>query len=177
MTTTKQPHRQKPKAQMSADLASRSARDGLAERLTSILGYRAIWITKNRFEIQVPWPSAKLHSHNKGNWRAKSAEVRRVRQMSKTAAGMAIDIVVNQQAGAILWTPIFPAILTIDFYAPDNRRRDVLNLCHSLKPVIDGVVDAGLIHDDSWQTLSIGAPSYQVASGPPGYVVLRFTRR
>jgi crossover junction endodeoxyribonuclease RusA len=174
MTTTKQPRRQKPKAQRSADLASRSARNGLAERLTSILGYRAIWITKNRFEITVPWPSARLHSHNKGNWRAKSREVRRVRMMSKTATEDAMGLIRKVQ---VEWPPMQQAILTIDFYAPDNRRRDVLNLCQSLKPVIDGVVDAGLIPDDSWQTLSIGAPSYQVASGPPGYVVLRFTRR
>lgn len=177
-TKRKPAARRSPKAQRSADLASRIGRNWLVELTATNLGYRAIWITKNRFEIVVPWPSSRLHSHNKGNWRSRAAEVRRVRMMSATAARMAMDLVANQTDMQPRWQPMDAAILTIDFLAPDDRRRDVLNLCHSLKPVIDGVVDAGLIPDDSWETLSIGAPSYEVSTSQTGgYVVLKFTRR
>lgn len=35
------------------------------------------------------------------------------------------------------------------FRAPDNRRRDVVNLYPSFKAAIDGIVDAGVIKDDN----------------------------
>jgi Holliday junction resolvase RusA-like endonuclease len=35
------------------------------------------------------------------------------------------------------------------FRAPDNRRRDTANLYPSFKSILDGLVDAGVIHDDN----------------------------
>jgi Holliday junction resolvase RusA-like endonuclease len=35
------------------------------------------------------------------------------------------------------------------YRAPDNRKRDVVNLYPSFKAVIDGIVDAGVIKDDN----------------------------
>lgn len=35
------------------------------------------------------------------------------------------------------------------YYAPDNRRRDVSNLFPSVKASVDGIVDAGVLKDDS----------------------------
>jgi Holliday junction resolvase RusA-like endonuclease len=35
------------------------------------------------------------------------------------------------------------------FHPPDNRRRDTANIYPSVKSVIDGVVDAGVIPDDN----------------------------
>ena len=35
------------------------------------------------------------------------------------------------------------------YYAPDNRRRDVSNLFPSVKASVDGLVDSGVLDDDS----------------------------
>lgn len=35
------------------------------------------------------------------------------------------------------------------YYAPDNRRRDTSNIFPTVKAVIDGIVDAGVLPDDS----------------------------
>jgi len=34
---------------------------------------------------------------------------------------------------------------------PDNRRRDKSNLSSAFKPALDGIVDTGILVDDSWQ--------------------------
>ena len=39
--------------------------------------------------------------------------------------------------------------ITCIFRAPDNRRRDTANLYPSFKAILDGIVDAGVIHDDN----------------------------
>ena len=36
------------------------------------------------------------------------------------------------------------------------RRRDAANLVQSCKPLVDGVVDSGLISGDHWEVLAIG---------------------
>jgi crossover junction endodeoxyribonuclease RusA len=44
----------------------------------------------------------------------------------------------------------FPkAKITCIFRAPDNRRRDTANMYPSFKAALDGIVDAGVIHDDN----------------------------
>lgn len=61
-------------------------------------------------------------------------------------------------------------------YAPrDQRRRDPMNLVASLKPIEDGVVDAGVIPDD---TPEFSEPTVPVIDEPTGklgrlYVVVR----
>lgn len=46
------------------------------------------------------------------------------------------------------------ARLQATFFWPDRRRRDPDNAAAMLKPAIDGLVDAGLILDDSAEVLS-----------------------
>ena len=88
--------------------------------------------------------SAKLHAHNSGHWRAKAAATKQARELAR--------MLVHGQ------TPIEGvAVLDILFHVPDRRRRDLLNMCQSLKPVIDGVVDAGIISGDHWEVLRIGS--------------------
>jgi len=45
--------------------------------------------------------------------------------------------------------PYKAAHITITWIAQDKRRRDPDNLFASMKPYIDGLVDVGLIEDDS----------------------------
>lgn len=60
-------------------------------------------------------------------------------------------------------------------YAPrDRRRRDPLNLVATLKPVEDGIVDAGVIPDDTPQYSVPTMPVIDEPTGQPGrlYVVV-----
>lgn len=47
------------------------------------------------------------------------------------------------------WRPLRRADVRVTFVVPDNRRRDIDNLIGTVKPLLDGIVDAGLIVDDS----------------------------
>jgi len=43
------------------------------------------------------------------------------------------------------------------FFVPDLRQRDEANMIQSMKPAVDGVVDAGIIAGDDWQRLRIAS--------------------
>jgi len=49
-----------------------------------------------------------------------------------------------------------PVTVDISFFPPDRRQRDVDNLVASIKPAIDGLVDAGLLAGDSGEQLAFG---------------------
>ena len=55
--------------------------------------------------------------------------------------------------------PLDTATVTFTFYIPDKRNRDADNLITSAKPMLDGLVRAGVIADDNLVT--IGVPVYQ----------------
>lgn len=61
-------------------------------------------------------------------------------------------------------------------YAPqDKRRRDPLNLAATLKPVEDGIVDAGVIPDDTPEFSLPTIPVIDAPTGRPGrlYLIVR----
>lgn len=63
-------------------------------------------------------------------------------------------------------------------YAPrDARRRDPLNLVATLKPIEDGLVDAGVVPDDTEQYVEPTMPRIDPALGKAGfgrlYVIVR----
>ena len=95
-------------------------------------------------KIILPLPDAKLHAHNKGKWQSKSKAVRTLRELARM---MAID----PEHGE----PWEFAGITYRFYFKDRRRRDAANCVQSMKPAVDGVVDAGVIAGDDWQRLQI----------------------
>lgn len=45
------------------------------------------------------------------------------------------------------------AIVTLHYRVPDRRRRDADNLASTLKVVQDALVEAGVLHEDSWITV------------------------
>ncbi|KKK62984.1 hypothetical protein LCGC14_2998840, partial [marine sediment metagenome] len=49
-----------------------------------------------------------------------------------------------------------PVLATTTFYVTDRRRRDMNNLDASLKALWDGIVDAGILADDSSEHLQHG---------------------
>ena len=51
---------------------------------------------------------------------------------------------------------IDPAIITFEFVYKMSRRRDIDNYVAAMKPFIDGLVDSGLLVDDSYEHLRHG---------------------
>lgn len=100
------------------------------------------------FSLDVPreWL---LTANQRMHWRAKARRSAWLRQ----AAGIRA-----LQIGGTFLTPVR---CEISVAWPNARRRDVHNLMPTIKPVIDGAVDAGLLQDDSDQWL-IG-PDLRVA--------------
>ena len=114
---------------------------------------------KRPIVIDLPYPPRALHAHNTGHWRQKAAPTKAYRAIAKLLTRKAMGRTRRK------WDR---ARLSILIRFPDRRRRDILNVCHSLKPAIDGLVDAGLLLDDNWQVLSIGTIHGIVSKGCPG---------
>lgn len=53
----------------------------------------------------------------------------------------------------VQWRPLQLAALSITFIVPTRIRHDVDNLFSTLKPLLDGVVDAGVLCDDSFEVI------------------------
>ena len=102
------------------------------------------------FSITMPIDS-RLHAHAKGHWRTKSKPTRQARQ---EACFLALQTHAKPLSGRV--------VVDYHFSVPDRRRRDLANMVQSCKPIIDGVVDSGLIPGDHWESLGIGEVSVVV---------------
>lgn len=102
-------------------------------------------------QITIPMPSADLNAHpsHGGKWRKTNA--------TKTARQSAWS---RWKATGKPETPYEQATIHYAFFLPDKRRRDEQNLKQSLKPTVDGAVDAGIIADDSLWHLRDALPSH-----------------
>ena len=80
--------------------------------------------------VVVSWPARALQPHAKGHWRAKARATKAYRQEAAWAAR------------ATKVQPDPRAVIHVEFYPPDNRRRDLHNMPSMVKAAIDGVADA-----------------------------------
>jgi crossover junction endodeoxyribonuclease RusA len=93
-------------------------------------------VTGRVWRLDLPM-SRPLSLNGREHWRRKAALVKRVRLLAFAKA---------QHVGV----PALPRIAVELHYVPrDRRRRDPLNLVATLKPVEDGLVDAGVVPDDT----------------------------
>lgn len=99
-----------------------------------------------------PTPNARF-----GNRFAQASETKRWR---RTAWGIALDVV--NRSG---WRAPARARLLITFIVPDNRPRDTDNLVSSVKPLIDGLVDAKALVGDKSSVLEWEKPAISVVRG------------
>lgn len=106
---------------------------------------------------------ARLHAHAKGHWRAKAAATKSARQ---SAALLAVQLKARPIRGRVE--------VDYKFIVPDRRRRDLANLVQAAKPLIDGVVDSGLIVGDHWEVMQIGSVSVSVQPSQGVWVELVF---
>lgn len=100
--------------------------------------------------IRLPYTTPPLTLNGRMHWATKARITREVRGY---VAGMAIYRKPNQQ----------PIHVTLVYVPRDSRRRDRDNLVATLKPCIDGLVDAGIVPDDtpdfvSWEPPVIAEP-------------------
>ena len=95
----------------------------------------------NTFHITLPLPAKELSPNARCHWGTKAVKTREAR-ITAWAGAM-----------AILWHDDSPrgekAMSQLTFYFKTKRRRDADNLLASCKAYFDGLVDAGILADDS----------------------------
>ena len=103
-----------------------------------------------QFSITMPI-DPRLHAHAKGHWKTKAKPTSQARQEACLLARMTSA---KPLSGYV--------VVDYRFSVPDRRRRDCANMVQSCKPIVDGVVDSGLIQGDHWEVLGIGEVSVVV---------------
>jgi crossover junction endodeoxyribonuclease RusA len=97
-----------------------------------------------------------LSLNDRGSWRASAgtiASIRRTANLLTRAAGVpTLDHVTVQ----LIWT------------VPDRRRRDEENPVSTLKPWCDGMVDAGVVPDDTPDLMTKPMPIIEYVKGQTG---------
>lgn len=94
--------------------------------------------------VTLPLPPRALSPNARVSWQARARHTRRYRRDA---------YVLTIAAGGqnLRWPR---AVAQATFYWPQEQRRDIRNAEHMLKPAYDGLVDAGLIPDDSAAVLT-----------------------
>ena len=96
--------------------------------------------------IRLPYTAPPLTLNGRQHWASKARGVREVRGTVATLA-------------RVLHIPACQRIhVTLHYVPRDGRRRDADNLVGTLKPCIDGLVDARIVPDDSPEYLTWSPP-------------------
>ena len=95
--------------------------------------------THGPFVTWLPVPDRRLSPNARVHWRTRAPLVLKARQGACVAACKILGVRAPQ------WHEV---TARATFHFPDRRRRDTDNLAALLKPVWDGLVDAGLLIDD-----------------------------
>ena len=89
-------------------------------------------------------PAKCLTMNQRLHWAQRSKISRAWRDAARDAA---LDQVTP--GGPDEWLPLEPSLVTVHLPVKGNRRRDPHNWFPTIKPIIDGLVDAGLWPDDT----------------------------
>lgn len=93
--------------------------------------------TPRRWVIVLPWLAPPLSMNDRSHWRA----AHRSRRTVRLATALAV-----RAAGV---PPLRRCEVLLEYAPRDRRRRDADNLVATLKVCCDGVVDAGVVRDDT----------------------------
>ncbi len=85
---------------------------------------------------------------------------------------IACEVVQNERIESLPWRKVSVAV---QFFHKTKRRRDTDNAMYSLKAVYDGIVDAGVVADDTPEYMMRGVPGFHGGGKCPA-VVLTLTR-
>ncbi len=109
--------------------------------------------------IDLPWPRG-VSAQNRGSWRNKSKPTSDLRLIAKM---ICLDLLARGGK------PIpGPHVIHYTFFVEDMRQRDRANMIQQCKPLIDGVVDSGVIDGDHWEISWIGAVEVVYRAKKPG---------
>jgi len=98
--------------------------------------------------IVLPLPDKKLSPNRPtGSRGSRMAKARITKRYRQTAWAIAL----NERVATGPWKR---AQATLVFYWPDRRRRDIRNAEAAMKAAYDGIVDAGILADDSYDVLT-----------------------
>lgn len=116
--------------------------------------------------VDLPLPPPELSPNARVHWRKRAEKSRRYRRAARWIA-------MEAQGGTPRnWSR---AVARVTFTWPDARRRDADNAIASLKAAFDGLVDAGVVSDDSTAVLRRPEPEHRIDRGHPGVVIEVFS--
>jgi len=115
--------------------------------------------------ITLPLPPKSLSPNARVHWAVKAKAVKAYRRIAACRTGIALGLL------RPYWTH---ATTQVTFYHARKARRDPDNLLASLKPIFDGLVDAGLLADDEYLT---HLPVVKLIDSDNPRVVLTITRQ
>lgn len=90
--------------------------------------------------VVLPWPCSELSPNARVHWARKAREAKHYRALAH---------LLTRKALGPVW--LKSARVGIEFYPPDNRRRDLDNMLASMKPAIDGIAAAIGVDDSKWE--------------------------
>lgn len=119
-------------------------------------------MTLGRWEIDVPTLNDKppLNANQRLHWAEKARRVALVRDA------------VGFRAKGVIPPRRTPVAVHLRWHVTDRRRRDPSNLMPTQKAALDGLVQAGVLVDDSPQYVTEGMPMIEHWSGPRLFLVV-----
>lgn len=121
-------------------------------------------VVNDAYVVETPWQRPPLTANQRFHWRKKAALTKEIRQWA-----------------GVLFRPVQfttgPVIVQLDWHVPDRRRRDVDNLVPTLKALCDGLVDAGVVHDDTPDLMDKRMPRIIHTPDQPARLVLTLRSR
>lgn len=111
------------------------------------------------------WPRPPLNANQRLHWAQKAKLTREVRDATK-----------GEALGSRFWPTILdPITVQLTWVVTDKRRRDSDNIYPTFKAMCDGLVDAGIVPDDTPQFMDKRAPVIRYEPGGPARLELEVT--
>jgi hypothetical protein len=107
--------------------------------------------------IEFPAPAERLSLNKKLHWAKRSELVAHWRQAA---------FVAGRNSG---FRDIGPSVVTVRFTVAQHRRRDPHNFVATVKPIVDGLVDAKFWPDDTPDWVAVTDPIFDVVVGGAWY--------
>ncbi len=124
---------------------------------------------------EFPWPPKELSPNARVHWaKLASAKARYAADCgwaAKAHVGQHSTMALNLDRRRFPLKP--PVRAQVTFVVPDNRRRDSDNHMAMLKPLWDGLVEIGVLDDDSHDKLKIAEPKWE--RGPEKKVIVEIS--
>ena len=122
---------------------------------------------KRRVTLTFPWPPKELSPNARPNRYAKASATREYRE---ACGWLAVEQSLDEEHVTICLNS--PVLAIVTFHVKDKHRRDIRNMEAALKPLWDGIVDAGILVDDDYKHLRHGESTVLVGKERKVVVVL-----